>query len=79
MSENDIIAEYIKERMPELLTTCDFALYRFGRRLKEMASDVAEAAMKIDWGAVLEKLNEEQPNGIDTWKQQTMSRFERVE
>lgn len=79
MTENDMIAEYIKERMPELLTTCDFALYRLGYRLQEMASDIVEAAKQIDWNKVLEKLNEEQPNGIDTWKQQTMSRFERVE
>jgi hypothetical protein len=79
MNENDMIAEYIKERMPELLTTCDFALYRLGVRLKEIASGVVESAMQIDWDAVWEKLNEEQPNGIDTWKQQTMSRFERVE
>lgn len=78
MSENDMIAEYIKERMTELLTTCDFALYRLGYKLKEMASDVAEAAMKIEWGAVLEAMKEE-PNGMDEWKQQTMSRFERVE
>lgn len=78
MSENDMIAEYVKSNFPNILSTADFALYRLGYRLQEMASDVAEAAMKIDWGAVLEAMKEEQ-NGMDEWKQQTMSRFERVE
>lgn len=79
MNDNDMIAEYVKSKFPNILSTADFALYRLGYRLQEMASGVVEAAMQIDWGAVLEKLSEEQPNGIDTWKQNTMSRFERVE
>ena len=79
MSENDMIAEYVKSKFPNILSTADFALYRLGYRLQEIASGVVESAMQIDWNAVWEKLNEEQPNGIDTWKQQTMSRFERVE
>jgi len=79
MNENEIIAKYVKSKFPNILSTADFALYRLGYRLQEIASGVVESAMQIDWNAVLEKLNEEQPNGIDTWKQQTMSRFERVE
>lgn len=79
MNENDIIAEYVKSKFPNILSTADFALYRLGYKLQEMATGVVETAKQIDWNAVLEKLNEEQPKGIDTWKQQTMSRFERVE
>lgn len=79
MSENDIIAEYVKSKFPNILSTADFALYRLGYRLQEIASGFVESAMQIDWDKVWEKLNEEQPKGIDDWKRQTMSRFERVE
>lgn len=78
MSENDMIAEYVKTKFPNILSTADFALYRLGYKLQEMATGVVEAAKQIDWEAVSKSMKEE-PQGIDTWKQNTMSRFERVE
>ena len=39
MTENDYIAEYVKERCPELLNTMDFSLWRF-RKASEEAMDV---------------------------------------
>ena len=59
MNENDIIAEYVKSKFPNILSTADFALYRLGYRLQEIASGVVEAAMQIDWEAVSKAMKEE--------------------
>lgn len=48
MSENDILAEYIKEKHPEILTSVDFAVYRLGRACRKLAEDFLEAFKKID-------------------------------
>lgn len=37
MSENDVIAEYVKERYPWILDTIDFAEYKFKTQCKIMA------------------------------------------
>lgn len=42
MSENDYIAEYIKEKYPRLLGV-EFALWKFGRVFQTMAQDIVEA------------------------------------
>lgn len=41
MSENDYIAEYIKERYPKLLGV-EFAFWKFGRAIQTMAQDIIE-------------------------------------
>ena len=38
MSENDIIAEYVKEQFPEILKTFDFAFYRLCIRGREVTA-----------------------------------------
>lgn len=43
MSENDYIAEYIKERYPELIRTTDYAVWRFTKALSNVASKFAKA------------------------------------
>ena len=82
MNENDIIAEYVKERYPELLTAIEFTFYKLGCALKNVVSSVVETAKRIDLGELVKAMKEceeaeEEPQ--ETWKQQTMSRFERVE
>lgn len=48
MSDNDIIAEYIKERYPEVLTTADFALFKLEIACRKFANDFLESFKKID-------------------------------
>lgn len=85
MSENDIIAEYVKERFPKLLKTTDFAFYRLGCCLGNVAKSFVESVKQIDFGAITkamkeyEEWKETEEVMQDTWKQQTMSRFERVD
>ena len=38
MSENDYIAEYVKEKMPEITHTFDFAMWKMMRSFKNFAS-----------------------------------------
>lgn len=49
MSNNDIIAEYVKEKYPELLTGADFAIYKTGVVLREIVNNCAESLKKIDF------------------------------
>ena len=41
MSENDYIAEYIKEKYPRLLGV-DFAIWKFGRAIQTMAQEIVD-------------------------------------
>lgn len=41
MSENDYIAEYIKEKYPRLLGV-EFAIWKCGRAIQTMAQDIIE-------------------------------------
>ena len=60
MSENDYIAEYIKERYPEILETCEFASWKLNAALKELAREAAEgiaaAFAKFDFKKLLDPL-----------------------
>ena len=39
MNENDLIAEYIKERYPEILQTMDFAFFKLGKVISKVIND----------------------------------------
>ena len=39
MSENDIIAEYVKERYPWILDTIDFVVYKLKMKCKTMINN----------------------------------------
>lgn len=41
MSENDYIAEYIKEKYPRLLGV-EFAFWKFGRAIQTMAQEIVD-------------------------------------
>lgn len=47
MNENDIIAEYVKERFPEILETFDFAAYRLGVSWKKFGKELEKESEKI--------------------------------
>ena len=42
MSENDVIAEYIKERYPWMLDIIDFAIYKLKMKWKTMVKEIKE-------------------------------------
>ena len=46
MSENDYIAEYVKEKYPSLLGF-DFALWKFGRQMLKVGAIFADAFNSI--------------------------------
>lgn len=52
MSENDVIAEYIKNKYPEMLHTADFAFYKIGVVCRETLISVSESIRKIDLSAL---------------------------
>lgn len=54
MSENDYIAEYIKEEYPELLETYGFVFWKIRRTAAECTNIALKDALKIDFS----KLNE---------------------
>lgn len=39
MNENDLIAEYIKERYPEILQTMDFTVFKVGKAISKVIND----------------------------------------
>lgn len=43
MSENDVIAEYVKERYPWILDTIDFAIYKLKMQWKPMVDELKES------------------------------------
>ena len=46
MSENDYIAEYVKEKMPEITHTFDFAMWKMMRSFKNFAEKISEIFKK---------------------------------
>lgn len=59
MNENDLIAEYVKERYPYLLNTIDFAVYRFGKAAQKMGQCLRECLIGIE-KSEFAKLRDEQ-------------------
>ena len=56
MSENDIIAEYVKSRFPNMLATADFGLYKMGVKIHETLNGISEGIKSIDWNGLKERL-----------------------
>lgn len=49
MTRNDVIAEYVKERFPEILTTIDFAVFSLKMACKSSVDSFEKAIKKIDF------------------------------
>ena len=68
MSENDYIAEYVKEKRPEIIQTSDFIFWKIGRILNNFM-DVATKAFTdfVNGGGNVEELltGEETEEGED--------------
>ena len=62
MSENDIIAQYVREKYPEILTSVDFELYKFSLAWRNMVNDLKEAFKNIDFSKLAERVNGSKDN-----------------
>ena len=62
MSENDIIAQYVREKHPEILTSVDFGLYKFSLAWRNMVNDLKEAFKNIDFSKLAERVNGSEDN-----------------
>ena len=57
MSENDLIAEYVKENYPDLLETFDFAAYKLLAHVRKTGEEFAAAISEIDFSGAKEAIN----------------------
>ena len=48
MTENDYIAEYVKERRPEITTSLDFVGWKMARIFQNAVKDIANAFKNVD-------------------------------
>lgn len=65
MTENDYIAEYVKEKRPEIIETPSYLIWRIGKTVSNLADDIIDAFRKIDWSEVDLSEIEEEKNGED--------------
>lgn len=81
MGENDMIAEYAKKKYPEILKTLDFTFYKLGRALGNCIKQLGEPMVRAytEYAKAMTECEKMETELSNTWKQQTMSRFERVE
>lgn len=63
MTENDYIAEYVKEKRPEIIETPSFYSWKLGRICNDIANRVIESFGKIDWSKVVLSEKEEEQDG----------------
>lgn len=52
MTENDYIAEYVKEHCPELLNTVDYSMWKLGKAVSEFVQSMGDSIKAIDWSKV---------------------------
>lgn len=58
MNQNDWIAEYVKEKHPEILTTVDFFIYRTAAAMRDFTNAVVDGIKDIDFEALAKIINE---------------------
>ena len=70
MTENDYIAEYIKEKRPEIISSLDFIFWKIGKSVEVAVSGIASGLKNIFISEKEEQDNDIQGNetedGIDT-------------
>lgn len=63
MTENDIIAEYVKRKHPEILTSIDFAAFHLGMACSIFSDSLRAKLKRIDFSRLkeaLKKVNEKE-------------------
>lgn len=66
MTENDIIAEYIKREFPEILNTVDFAKFKTSYAMTSFLKELEKKLGRIDFSRlqkIAEALNESEKEG----------------
>ena len=58
MSENDIIAAYVRNKYPELINGADFQLFKLGLLLKEAFDNMRKKLESIDFTKLAELADE---------------------
>lgn len=62
MSENDIIAEFIKSKYPELISGLDFTFYKIGKiageAIKELSKNLSKVFSSIDIESIKDFVND---------------------
>jgi hypothetical protein len=70
MTENDYIAEYIKEKRPEIISSLDFIFWKIGKSVEVAINDITSGLKNIFISEKEEQDNDiqgdETEDGIDT-------------
>ena len=56
MNENDIIAEFVKEKYPELSETFDFGMFRMRKAVEEMRDIFLKNIKEIDFSVIAKEI-----------------------
>ena len=59
MSKNDIIAEYVKQNYPEILTTTDFAIFSFHMVVTDFAKTFSKVIKQVKFEKVKKPADQE--------------------
>jgi demethoxyubiquinone hydroxylase (CLK1/Coq7/Cat5 family) len=70
MSENDYIAEYIKERRPEIINCIPFFAWKMGRMVRNMGEAIAHAMTGVTENDINKLLKECEEEVDDTSKEE---------
>ena len=67
MSDNDVIAEYVKAHYPEILETIDFNLYKLSYACRSFCESFSNAFKGVDLKKLVDLADEfnERSNSID--------------
>lgn len=63
MTENDYIAEYVKERCPEVIHTIDYSIWRLSKAASVAVQTIVDNIKAIDWSKV-------PIDGLTEWEKQ---------
>lgn len=59
MNENDVIAEYVKERYPELLDTLSFSMFRLRKAAEKCGNELKKCFENINLLKILAESQDE--------------------
>lgn len=60
MSENDYIAEYVKEKRPEIIGTIDFVAWKFRKVVSNTVKTVTEAIKRLPVENIANYINDQE-------------------
>lgn len=60
MSENDYIAEYVKEKRPEIIGTIDFVVWKIGKEISNAVKVVTESIKRLPVEDIANYINDQE-------------------